>query len=65
MRKKKELHNPEKLQLTLRNAFLLQRENVVFTSHIGFFSKEALMRILETTAVNIRNFMSGNPSNAI
>jgi D-lactate dehydrogenase len=65
MRKKKELYNPEKLQLTLRNCFILQRENVIFTPHIGFYSKEALQRILDTTAQNIKGFLSGNPCNVV
>jgi D-lactate dehydrogenase len=65
MRKKKDLYNPQKLQLTLRNCFLLQRENVVFTPHIAFYSKEALQRILDTTIHNIMHFMRGNPVNIV
>jgi len=65
MRKKKELYNPEKLQLTLRNCFLLQRENVIFTPHIGFYSKEALQRILDTTVLNIHSFFNKNPVNVV
>lgn len=65
MRKKNDLYNPEKLQLTLRNCFLLQRENVVFTPHIGFYSKEALQRILDTTVDNVLNFISGTPANIL
>jgi D-lactate dehydrogenase len=65
MRRKKELYNPEKLQLMLRNGFLLQRENVVFTPHIGFYSKEALQRILDTTIHNIVSFMDGAAVNIV
>jgi len=65
MRKKKDFYNPEKLQLSLRSAFLLQRENVIFTPHIGFYSKEALQRILDVTVHNITSFLSGNPSNTV
>ncbi|NQU95787.1 MAG: hydroxyacid dehydrogenase [Candidatus Omnitrophica bacterium] len=65
MRRRKELHTPEKLQLTLRNCFLLQRENVVFTPHIGFYSKQALQRILDTTIGNITGFLNGNPVNPV
>ncbi|MFH1359530.1 MAG: NAD(P)-dependent oxidoreductase [Candidatus Omnitrophota bacterium] len=65
MRKKKDLYNPEKLQLALRNAFLLQRENVVFTPHTGFYSKEALQRILDTTVQNIMGFISEQPVNLV
>ena len=65
MRKKKDLYDPQKLQLTLRNCFLLQRENVVFTRHIAFYSKEAIQRILDTTIHNIIGFTNGNPVNVI
>jgi len=65
MRKKKDLYNPQRLQLTLRNCFLLQRKNVVFTPHTGFYSKEALQRILDTTIYNIRGFMNGDPINIV
>ncbi len=65
MRKKKDFYNPEKLQLSLRSAFLLQRENVVFTPHIGFYSKEALQRILDVTTHNITSFLNGTPSNTV
>lgn len=65
IRKKKELYNPEKLQSTLRACFLLQRDNVVFTPHIGFYSKEALQRILDTTVHNILSFTQGRPVNAV
>lgn len=65
MRKKKDLYDPKKLQLTLRNCFLLQRENVVFTPHIGFYSKEALQRILDITIHNILGFINGNPINIV
>lgn len=65
LRKKKEFYNPEKLQLTLKNCFLLQRENVVFTPHIGFYSKEALQRILDTTVSNIKGFIEGRPANLV
>ena len=65
MRRKKDLYNPEKLQLTLRNCFLLQRENVIFTPHTAFYSKEALKRILDTTIHNIGAFLEANPVNTI
>ena len=65
MRKKKDLYNPEKLQLTLRNCFLLQRENVVFTPHIAFYSQEALRRILYVTVQNIKSFFNQTPVNTV
>lgn len=38
------------------NRRLLERDNVVFTPHIGFYSKEAIERILETTVDNLLHF---------
>jgi D-lactate dehydrogenase len=55
----------EKLATVLKNHILLHRENVVITPHIAFDSKEALQRILETTASNIVSFLSGTPVNLI
>lgn len=55
----------EKLATALRNHILLHRENVVITPHIGFDSKEALQRILETTVANIGSFIAGSPTNAV
>ncbi len=65
LRRKKELYDPQKLQLTLRNCFLLQRENVVFTPHIGFYSKEAIKRILDTTIYNVINFINATYVNNV
>ncbi|MBI2174912.1 MAG: hydroxyacid dehydrogenase [Candidatus Omnitrophica bacterium] len=55
----------EKLATALKNHILLHRENVVITPHIAFDSKEALQRILETTAANIAGFMKASPVNLI
>lgn len=65
LRKKKDLYDPQKLQLALRNCFILQRENVVFTPHIGFYSREALKRILDVTIYNIAGFIDGKPANVL
>lgn len=55
----------EKLATALRNHILLHRENVVITPHIAFDSKEALIRILETTVGNIRSFLGGTAVNLV
>ena len=55
----------EKLATALRNHILLHRENVVIPPHIAFDSKEALHRILETTATNIISFLSEAPTNLV
>jgi len=47
------------------NHILLSKPNVIYTPHIAFYSREALQRILETTAQNIAAFASGNPRNVV
>lgn len=55
----------QKLKAVIRGHILLRRENVVITPHIAFNSQEALLRILETTAENIRGFLAGKPQNLV
>ncbi len=38
---------------------ILERDNVVYTPHIAFYSREALERILNATFDNIENFLKG------
>jgi D-lactate dehydrogenase len=44
---------------------LLDRDDVILTSHMAFYSEEALARILDTTLSNIRAFMAGQPQNVV
>lgn len=44
---------------------LIDRENVVFTPHIAFYSKEALERILDTTVSNILQFTLEKVENSV
>lgn len=44
---------------------LLQRDNVVYTPHIAFYSEEALQRILSTTIDNITCFAAGTCQNTV
>lgn len=44
---------------------LMHNENVVFTPHIAFYSKEALQRIIETTVNNIICFEKNKTENAV
>jgi D-lactate dehydrogenase len=48
-----------------QNRNLLNRDNVVFTPHIGFYSEEALNRILDTTIQNIMQFTLGKVENPV
>lgn len=55
----------DKLKLLVRAHTLQRRPDVVITPHIGFNSEEALRRILDTTAGNVRAFLDGEPHNLI
>lgn len=44
---------------------LIYRDNVVFTPHIGYYSVEALQRILDTTVANIHGFAVGKSPNPV
>jgi len=62
------LSDPKKAEYfgqIMRDHELLNKDNVVFTPHIAFYSQEALERILDTTVENINNFISGNPQNLV
>jgi D-lactate dehydrogenase len=55
----------EKQQTALKNHELLHRDNVIFTPHMAFYSREGVERILETTAENIEAFFQGNCRNEV
>jgi len=55
----------DKLKALVRSHVLLRREDVVITPHIGFYSREALQRIVETTVANITGFLEGGPQNVV
>lgn len=59
------LHNMEDMRATVLNHMLLKRDNVVFTPHLGFNSREANERIFATTAHNIRAYFDGAPENLV
>ena len=54
-----------RLQTTLKNHVLLHRENVIYTPHMAFYSREAVQRILETTVENIKAYLGGHPQNRV
>ncbi|MHB1130988.1 MAG: hydroxyacid dehydrogenase [Chloroflexota bacterium] len=55
----------DKLRLLVRQHILLRRDDVVITPHSAFYSREALRRIVDTTAHNIRGFLAGEPKNLL
>ena len=62
------LHAPQAgaaLQALVRRSVLLKQDNVVFTPHNAFNSREAMQRILDTTLENIRALERGQSLNRI
>ncbi len=57
-----EEHN---LKTIIANHVLIDMPNVIITPHNAFNTKEALVRILDTTLENISNFLKGAPSNIV
>ena len=57
--------NPEVLGQILKDHIILQKDNVVYTPHIAFYSQEALERILETTVKNINGFEKNALQNTV
>jgi D-lactate dehydrogenase len=55
----------ERLKTLVQNHILLNRENVVITPHIAFNSREAFLRIFETTVDNIEAYLTGHPKNVV
>lgn len=53
------------LATLVSNHVLLNRENVVITPHIAFYSREAVDRIWETTIANIKAYIAGRPENVV
>jgi D-lactate dehydrogenase len=51
----------DRLRMAVRNRVLLARDDVVFTPHNAFNSREALVRILEVTLANLEAFRGGQP----
>lgn len=50
-------------KIALQNHAMSHLDNVIITPHNAFNSKEALMRILDTTVENINSFLSGTCKN--
>ena len=53
------------LRQIVRDHILLRHENIVFTPHNAFNSREALLRITDTTVEGIRGFLSGVSVNLV
>lgn len=55
----------EELKIALADHELMYMDNVLITPHNAFNTKEALMRILDTTVLNIQAFEKGKPVNVV
>lgn len=55
----------ETLRTLLENTILIGRPDVVVTPHIGFYSREAQQRILDTTVENLTGCLEGHPVNVV
>lgn len=53
------------LKQVVQAHLLMRRDDVVFTPHIAFNSWEAVHRILDTSLLNLKAFMDGNPQNRV
>jgi len=53
------------IQTMLQNHILMDRKNVIITPHNAFNSREAIERILHTTATNITEFINNKPQNTV
>lgn len=57
--------NEQQLKTALADHELMQMDNVLVTPHNAFNTREAVTRILETTAENIEAFGMGSPLNMV
>ncbi len=53
------------MKIVLQNHLLMEMDNVIITPHNAFNTKEAVKRIMETTAENILAFAAGKPINLV
>ena len=55
----------DEMMSLVKNHILLSKDNVVFTPHIAFYSQEAIDRIMEVSADNVKRFIAGQPQNLV
>jgi len=55
----------EQLERFALNQYLLQREDVLITPHIGFNTEEAFQNMLNINLSNILSFINGRPENLV
>jgi D-lactate dehydrogenase len=55
----------ENMKIIELNHELMKMPNVIITPHMAFYTKEAVDSILQTTLLNIKGFLSGQPINLV
>lgn len=55
----------EELKLVLANHYLIRHKNVIITPHNAFNTREAIMRILDTSVKNLEAHATGNDENLV
>lgn len=55
----------EQIRLLLQRQVLRNREDIVITPHMAFYSQEAVTRIMDETIANIRAWIAGSPANVV
>lgn len=55
----------EKLRTTLGNHVLLHRDDVIYTPHMAFYSREAVQRILDTSVENVKAYLANHPIHVV
>ena len=53
------------LKTVLENHYLINHPHVIVTPHVAFNTNEAIVRILDTTIENLKNFSFGSPTNLV
>lgn len=56
---------PEERMIVEQILAIIKRDNVVFTPHIAYYTREAAERILDTSIANIKAFLEGHPQNIV
>jgi len=56
---------PEERMIVEQILSIIKRDNVVFTPHIAYYTREAAERILDTSIANIKAFLDGQPQNIV
>ena len=62
---KRQKNNNKEMILLLQDHKLLKKDNVIYSTHIAFYSQEAVDRITKTTIENIKAFIKGKIENEV